>query len=352
MSATTRVAVPPDHIDLETIGRRDYWVNLEHDGDWADWRIPLTVMVGDQARPGEGVVAFGSTHGNEYEGPVAIRHLCAEIDADTVAGRLVLVPVLNPAAFAAGTRDGAGVNLNRAFVDGAGIDPALASIGHRIARFVRERIWPHVHVVLDLHAGGTVARFAPTTSFHTVADQGQLASMIEAARRFGTPFTAMYQDRTPGLLTSEAEGLGKITVGCELGWGAAVSPQGVAYARRGVLAAAIHHAGLDLPLDGQPAEDAGTLVEMIDPACFVPAPRPGWYEPLHDCGALLAAGDPIGYLHDFNRIDEPPLPITAAVPGHLMAQAWLAKVTTGQHIAVVGRSVPWERIHTARGRDR
>jgi predicted deacylase len=80
---------------------------------------------------------------------------------------------------------------------------------------------------------------------------------------------------------------------------------------------------------------------MIDPACFVPAPWPGWYEPLHDCGTPVAAGDPIGYLHDFNRIDDPPLPITAAVSGYLIAQAWLAQVSAGQHIAVVGRSVPW-----------
>jgi N-alpha-acetyl-L-2,4-diaminobutyrate deacetylase len=341
MTPTTRVALPPDQIDLDTTGRRDYWVTLEHDGDWADWRIPLTVIVGDRARPREGVVAFGSTHGNEYEGPVAIRHLCHEIDAGAVAGRLILVPVLNPAAFAAGTRDGAGVNLNRAFVDGAGIDPALSSIGHRIARFVREKIWPHVHVVLDLHAGGTVARFAPMTSFHAVPDPAQEAATIDAARRFGTPFVARYQDRTPGLLTSEAEGLGKITVGCELGWGAAVSPRGVEHARRGVLAAAVRYAGLDLPVAGDDVDDAQTLLEMIDPACFIPAPWPGWYEPLHECGAAVAAGDPIGYLHDFDRIDEPPRTITATVSGYLVAQAWLAKVTAGQHIAVVGESVPW-----------
>jgi N-alpha-acetyl-L-2,4-diaminobutyrate deacetylase len=343
MHAPFRAAAPPEHLDLETPGRRDYWVTLEHDGDWADWRIPLTVMVGDGVRPGQGVVAFGSTHGNEYEGPVAIHHLCQDIDAEAVAGRLILVPVLNPAAFAAGTRDGAGVNLNRAFVDGAGLDPGLASIGYRIVRFVRERIWPHVHVVLDLHAGGTVARFAPTTSFHAVRDPAQQAAMIEAARAFGTPFVAMYQDRTPGLLTSEAEGLGKITIGCELGWGAAVSPRGVAYARQGVLAAAVHDAGLDLPLTADHLDDPQTLVEMIDPACFVPAPWPGHYEPLHDCGARLAVGDPIGYLHDFDRIDEPPLQITAPVPGHLIAQAWPAEVTAGQHIAVVAQPVPWPR---------
>ena len=49
----------------------------------------------------------------------------------------------------------------------------------------------------------------------------------------------VYQNLTPGLLTSEAERLGKITVGTELGWGCAVNPEGVRYGRQGVLAALI-----------------------------------------------------------------------------------------------------------------
>ena len=37
----------------------------------------------------------------------------------------------------------------------------------------------------------------------------------------------IYQNVTPGLLPSEAERLGKITVGTELGWGRAVQAEGV-----------------------------------------------------------------------------------------------------------------------------
>ena len=53
-----------------------------------------------------------------------------------------------------------------------------------------------------------------------------------------------YQNETPGLLPSEAERLGKITVGTELGLGCSVNPDGVRYARHGVRAAAIHHGQL------------------------------------------------------------------------------------------------------------
>ena len=96
----------PAGLDLETPGRRDYYVALEHDSIWGDHLIPLTVFVGrGGTRRAQGLVAFGSNHGNEYEGPVALRHLLREIDLADVRGRIILVPVLNPAAFRAGTRD-------------------------------------------------------------------------------------------------------------------------------------------------------------------------------------------------------------------------------------------------------
>ena len=96
--------VRPDDVDLDSPGRRDYWVALEHDSIWGDHLIPLTVLVGPARKPGRGLVAFGSNHGNEYEGPVALKHLLREIDPADVLGRIILVPVLNRPAFRAGTR--------------------------------------------------------------------------------------------------------------------------------------------------------------------------------------------------------------------------------------------------------
>src|SRR5215204_7818665 len=136
----SRVIARPDKLDLDSPGRRDYWVALEHDSIWGDHLIPLTVFVGPDAKPARGLVAFGANHGNEYEGPVAIKHLIADIKPTEVRGRIILIPVLNPPAFWANARSSPvdGVNLNRAFVDGAGKTPPLGGITHRIAAFVRE----------------------------------------------------------------------------------------------------------------------------------------------------------------------------------------------------------------------
>lgn len=336
-----RIVARAANLDLDSPGRRDYWVAIEHDSIWGDHLLPLTVFVGPDAKDGEGLVSFGSNHGNEYEGPVVLKHLVSEIKLKDVKGRIILVPVLNPSAFWAGTRESAddGVNMNRAFVEGAGTTPALAGITHRIAAFVRQYIWPRVHVVIDLHSGGDVARFAPCASFHPMDDPKQSQLIEDTARWFGTPLIMIYQNQTPGLLPSEAERLGKITVGTELGWGKAVSAEGVRYGRQGVLAAAIHHGQLNGTIEpiGYHKDGTQRKVAMVDRECFVCAPFAGHYEPLLECGATVKVGNVVGLLHDFDHIDQPAWEAKAGVDGVVIAQAWVAPIQRGQHIVVVGR---------------
>lgn len=341
----SRTIVRPQLLDLDSPGRRDYWLALEHDTIWGDHLIPLTVWVGPDARPSEGLVAFGSNHGNEYEGPCVLKGLMREIREEDVRGRIIFIPVLNPSAFRAGTRnssrDDDGVNMNRAFVEGAGKSPMLGGITYRIANFVREYIWPRVHIVIDLHSGGQIARFSHCSSFHPVDDPKLSAKIEETARWFGTPSIMVYQNQTPGLLPSEAERLGKITVGTELGWGAAVDPIGVRYGRQGVLAALIHNDLLRGTIEPIAYHAAGTqkILKTVDRECYTVAPFEGHYECLLECGTVVKKGDTVGLLHDFDHIDMEPWPVKAGVDGVVLAQCWAATAARGQHILVVGRVV-------------
>ena len=336
-----RESTSPNELDLESVGRRDYWVVLSSTSTSVPYLIPLTVVVGREAEPGKGLAAFGGTHGNEYEGPVAIKHLLREIRTEEVLGRIILVPVLNVAAFKVGSRESTaddGFNLNRVFVEGAGKTPALAGITHRIVDFVRDCIWPHVHMVIDLHSGGQVARFAHCMSFTLHDDPERTAEREQIARWFGTPLVVRRKSASPesGLLIDDAECQGKMSFGSELGWGAAADVQGLRYARHGVLAAAIHHnqmRGQIKPL-GHHASGTQHLVESRSAAGSVWAPYPGHYEPLVECGEWVTRGQIVGYLHDFYRIDAEPHPIVAGVDGFVLSQAWGARVEQGQ--AVLG----------------
>jgi predicted deacylase len=238
----------------------------------------VTVFVGPNAAPGRGVVAIGSTHGDEYEGPVAIKHLLHELREEDVLGRIILIPLLNAVAFQAGRRDTPddGVNLNRAFPGRAD-----GSITQRIADLVTRFVFPQVHVVLDLHAGGEVARFVPLTSMHEISDLRQRKGMEETARGFGTRFVLIYQNATPGLLTSAAEKLGKITLGGEFGFGRALQAEGVSMAKQGVLSAAVRHEQLKgpAPLNRHVAASDQILVDSSSPGPSILAPFDGHFEP-------------------------------------------------------------------------
>src|SRR5437764_345268 len=85
------------------------------------------------ARSGD--VAVGTNDGNEYEGARRLKRLLRDLRIEDVIGSIILVPVLNTSELHAGQRESTddGVNLNRAFVDGAGKTPALSGITHRIA---------------------------------------------------------------------------------------------------------------------------------------------------------------------------------------------------------------------------
>jgi predicted deacylase len=335
-----RIVVAPEELDFESRGRRDYYVGLEHPTLWGVYRIPVTVIVGPEAAPGRGVVAIGSTHGDEYEGPAAIKHLVHEIRAEDVVGRLVLIPVLNVVAFRAGRRDTPddGVNLNRAFPGRAD-----GTITYRIADVVTRFVFPHAHVVLDLHAGGEIARFAPLVSMHRIADARQRREMEETARGFGTRFTLIYQNATPGLLTSAAENLGKITLGGEFGWGRALQAEGVSMARQGVLAAAVRHGQLRGPAPQNrhvpPSEQI--LVDGSAPESSVLAPHDGHFEPLLAQGQPVAREQRIGLIHDFERIDDPPVPVVAPHDGVLLSMAWNARVAGGQSVVQTAKVVSW-----------
>ena len=340
-----RRIVTAGEVDLESPGRRDYRVALPHTSIWGSHLIPLTVIAGPQARPGEGLVAFGSCHGNEYEGPVAIKHLLREIRSEDVLGRIVLVPVLNVAAFRVGARESTGddgFNLNRVFVEGAGTTPAMAGITHRIARFVRECIWPHVDICIDLHSGGEVARFAHWAGFFTCDDPERNGRREQMARWFGVPVVvAQTNSPSDGVsrgMYQEADDLGKFAIGTELGYGSSVDVAGVRYARQGVLAAAIHHGQLGGEIEpiGHHADGTQRLVRT---GAAEMAPYPGHYEPLLECGERVSKGQTVGLLHDFQRLDEDPFEVTAGTDGIVVTQAWGARVEQGQTILLVAEEI-------------
>jgi predicted deacylase len=339
----TEVIYGADQIDWNAPGKRHYDVAFHLDSSWGYSLVPLTVINGLRRPAGDvqvsGVAVFGGTHGNEWEGQIAAKRLCGDLDADQICGRVILIPQLSASACSVNTRLSPldNVNMNRAFPG-----DARGTISYRIAHFIKSRVFPLVRVVADLHSGGIEGGFALCSSIHSVPDQKQYQEMVTAAKLFDTPFVFIYSSQmASGLLSDEAEAEGKIAIGGEFGYGETVSRKGVLHAYEGVKNLLRHYGHLqervrriDPNRDGEPR-----LVSAPDLEAYVPAPRDGIWEPSVDLGAPVSEGAVIGYLHDFSDYDRSPLEIRANRQGVLIMMHAPAACSRGVTLYVIARDL-------------
>jgi predicted deacylase len=329
------------NIDFGRPGKHHYQLAFHLDGSWGYSLVPLTVINGYKNGAGTpGVAVFGGTHGNEYEGQIAVKRLCTELDAEAICGRIILMPQLSETACNAAQRCSPedGVNMNRAFPgNGRG------TLSYRIAHFVKTQVFPQVKIVVDLHAGGNEAVFPLCTSLHPVPDANQYAEIIHAASLFDTPFVYVYsRQMASGLLTDEAEDEGKISIGGEFGFGGGASPRGIRHAFEGVLNLMKHY-GL---LEGEPIRvdpSRGTpprVVSAPDLRDYVPCPRDGAWERVVEPGDDVREGELVGRLHDFADHSSRPAEIRAHKDGVIIALYFGAACRKGLTLFVIAEDAP------------
>jgi predicted deacylase len=333
--------IDPAAIDFTRPGKHHYKAAFHLDGSWGYSLTPITVINGARPAPGApGVAVFGGTHGNEYEGQIAVKRLCRDLDADEIAGRVILMPQLSETACAAHTRVSPEdrVNMNRAFPG----DPR-GTLSYRIADFVKSRVFPHVGVVLDLHAGGREATFPLCTSLHPIADPAQQAAALTVARLFDTPFIYLYsRQMASGLLTDEAEAEGRIAVGGEFGFGEGSSRRGIGHAYEGVRNVLRHFGMLPGPVVRVDPDRAPPprVVQAPDLGDYVPCPIDGIWEPAVEPGMDVASGALVGRLHDFDDHASAPLEIAAHRDGVIIALHFGAVCRRGATLYVIAQDVP------------
>ncbi len=329
---------PVSQVEWERPGARYYHVPFTLDHTWGRVRVPLYVACA--AQPGPTIVAIGGTHGDEYEGPVGLKNLIQGLDpARLAAGRLIVLPTLNVPAFRAARRDSPldGENMNRVFPGDAN-----GTITQRIAHFMTTEVLARADVVIDLHSGGTGFEIIRCMSFHQVDDPAAYARFRETALLFGTPFVMIYTGGMgTGLLTEEAEAMGKVTIGSELGYGASTDLDGVRWAHHGTLNVMRHYGLLDEPVVDltAPGLDRQRVVSATDIDRYVTAPVSGISEPLVPIGAFVREGQPVARIHDFERFDEPPVEILADGDGHVMCRKFRAATEQGEVVMVIAEEV-------------
>jgi predicted deacylase len=131
-----------------------------------------------RGKPGPVLVLNGATHGDEYEGPTLLRQWVESWKPGRLKGTVVMIPVLNEAAFFAGQRchPSDNGNLARAF-PGRARGSATARLAHL---FDTQLLAQATHYV-DLHSGGSSYELLPWVGYLTRDDQiGQVQRAMAA----------------------------------------------------------------------------------------------------------------------------------------------------------------------------
>ncbi|HRE80743.1 MAG TPA: M14 family metallopeptidase [Opitutaceae bacterium] len=140
--------------------------------------------------PGPVVLINGGTHGDEYEGPTVLRTWAERWRPDSLHGTVVLVPVLNEAAFFAGQRchPSDGGNLARSFPGNP-----KGKVSERLAHLFDTQLLAQATHYVDLHSAGASYELLPWVGYLTRPDpvgriQRTMAACFEPLWCWGGPF--------------------------------------------------------------------------------------------------------------------------------------------------------------------
>lgn len=324
-------------IDLDAPGRAIGHVAIPWSRDESGWGNLLTpiAVLGDGDGPT--VLLTGGNHGDEFEGPIALRSLLQDLDPSEVHGRIIVVPGLNQAALKVGRRlspiDGG--NLNRSFPG----DPA-GTPTQRIADFVTRELVARAHLVVDVHSGGNSMVFQPMVITHQLDNPAQAAATAEYLKVFGVPFALVADEPDPaGMLDNTVEAMGKVFLTTEIWGGRAVSALSIGIARRGILNV-LRQAGV---LDGEPEYDAPpAFLRMVSDGSVI-APRSGLFQPLADPGDEVVRHDVVAHIHTLDDLAAPPTALRTDVEGVVIMRHNPGLIETGDPAVTVAvhEPAPW-----------
>ncbi|MGB3492695.1 MAG: succinylglutamate desuccinylase/aspartoacylase family protein [Elainellaceae cyanobacterium] len=325
-------------LDFEQDGKQVGYLTVPHSRNESAWGSLLMPIACIKHGAGPTILFTGGSHGDEYEGPIALSKLIRNLECEHIQGRVIIIPGLNAPAQLAGTRLSPvdGKNMNRVFPG-----DRTGTMTEVIAHYVYTVLLPLCDVVLDLHSGGTSLDFVPSAIMHYLDDPTQMAKTLAALKAFGAPVGLVLTELdTEGMLDTAVEESGKLFLSTELGGGAGVSVEALRVAEQGVVNVLRHFGilqsdALGFPKPLESASQATRLMEVPDGSCYVIAPSSGVYEPFYDLGDTVTAAEPIGQIHHLDQPDRPSELLYSQQSGMLLCRRSLASVSRGDCVAVV-----------------
>ncbi|MGL5839880.1 MAG: succinylglutamate desuccinylase/aspartoacylase family protein [Sphingorhabdus sp.] len=288
-------------------------------------------------RNGDGPCLFinAGTHGDEFEGQIALRKILRTLDATDIKGHLIAIPTLNTTAASANDRRSPldGLDLNRSFPG----DPD-GSASQRIADFVVKEIVSRADAVVDLHAAGTAHEFIPHVMMHRrefLLSDALFDRTREAAQAFGMPAIFIVDERErEGMLDTVVEKAGKPFLCVELGFGGQTTPATVQRTETGIRNMLVHFGLMQGTVEADPAP-----MRAITGDAFIMAAEDGLFEFLVEIGDAVEAGQTIGYFHTIENANGAFVPLVSPKSGILAARRRYNRVDEGDFLAGIASAL-------------
>jgi predicted deacylase len=288
--------------------------------------LPMAVLNG--VEDGPRVFVTAAVHGDELNGIATCRRLLDELDASTLRGVVIIVPIVNVL--------GAQVNsrylpdrrdLNRSFPGSHG-----GSMAARIARLLVDEVIVGSDLGIDLHTAANHRTNVPQVRIDT-SDEVALG----AAVAFGAPFVLDARLR-PGSLRATAQALAVPVLTYQGGGPSRFDADAIDVADRGVLRV-LHRLGVT---DWSP-EPAEAAPMVLHESRWLRAARGGILELHVDAGDQVEAGQPLWTT--VSPLGAEQAAGTATEDGYVIGATTLPLVQPGQavvHVALPGDRVPVE----------
>lgn len=314
-------------IDFDASGMQSDFARVPFSSDTSAYGWIPVPMLCFKGGAGPTALLTAGTHGDEYEGQVALRKLARELSKAELRGRVIILPALNQPAVWAGRRNSPldGGNLNRVFPGNPEGGPTAM-----IAHYVATELFPRADLVIDLHSGGSSLDYLPVA----LARPGHTETKSEAIRRllqsFGAPYSVVTDGAGGGAgatLYAAAEQHGIPALTTELGSGSTLSETGLAIAESG-LRRVLRDYGIAPNIEAP--EPSGTrLVRFIGPSGSIYSPRNGFFEPRAKPGDKVAVGQMAGYIHPLDDALAQPLELTFTAAGIVTFRRFPTLTSTG-----------------------
>ena len=253
---------------------------------------------------GEGPVLLvnGATHGDEYEGPTMLRRWAEAWRPKSLHGTVVLVPVLNEAAFYAGlrSRPDDGVNLARAFPGAARGSPT-----QRLAYLFDTQLLAQSTHYVDLHSAGRAYELLPWSGYMT---HRPAINRIQRAMAAGfDDFWCWASPLLPGRTLSAAHARGIPAIYVECRGAGSVDPRDLRALEHG-LGHLLEVVGCVAPSRGPKLKPQKLRVTQDHDEAHLqihhPAPHDGLFVPAVKIGEHVRRGQLLGVVQPLGRIGE------------------------------------------------